>query len=120
MSVCVYGDPAYALSRYVMRGFKGSMSALQKAFLEQMNSLRISVEWGFGKVLSDWRYLDQKISQKIGGSPVGLVYWCGVLLTNVKSCVVAARECDGCGSATARLFRVSPPTASVYLGTAAL
>jgi len=62
------------------------------------------VEWGFGKVLNDWPYPTQKMAHKLGVSPVGLVYWCAVLLSNVKCCLVAERECDGRGSATAKLF----------------
>jgi hypothetical protein len=115
MDLCVYGDPAYAQTRYVMRGFKGSMSHLQQIFSQRMNALRISVEWGFGKVLNDWPYLTQKMAHKLGVSPVGLVYWCAVLLSNVKCCLVAERECDGRGSATAKLFDVPPPKASTYL-----
>jgi nuclease HARBI1 len=82
--VCVWGPSLYAQTRYVMRGFKGSMSHLQQIFSQRMNALRISVEWGFGKVLNDWPYLTQKMAHKLGVSPVGLVYWCAVLLSNVN------------------------------------
>ena len=42
-----YDDAAYALSRYVMRGYKGVMTPRQAAFSTAMSAVRIGVEWGF-------------------------------------------------------------------------
>ena len=54
----VYGDPAYALSRYITRGFKGVMNPQQAALSRKMNVLRVSVEWGIMLVVRDWRFIE--------------------------------------------------------------
>lgn len=50
----VYGDPAYALSQYILRGLKGAMSPMQQWFCTEMSRVRESVEWGFGHIVQDW------------------------------------------------------------------
>ena len=54
----VYGDPAYALTRYVMRGYKGVMTPRQAAFSTAMSAVRTGVEWGFMLVVRDWAFVD--------------------------------------------------------------
>ena len=36
----LYGDPAYPLNQYLLRGFKGPMTAQQQAFSTAMSSVR--------------------------------------------------------------------------------
>jgi len=110
----VYGDPAYALSRYIMRGFKGVMNPRQAAFSRAMNALRVSVEWGFMLVVRDWRYIDCEKHLKIMLQPIGKLYWVAAILTNVKSCVMAENH-DGYGNLIAQRFRCSPPSLHEYL-----
>jgi len=54
----VYGDPAYPMCPWIMRGFKGGMNALQAKFSSEMNSLRISVEWSFSLIVRDCSFMD--------------------------------------------------------------
>ena len=60
----VYGDPAYRLSLYILRGYKGARSRLQAVFSILMNKLHVSVEWGFGHVVQDRTYLGKKKNMK--------------------------------------------------------
>ena len=73
----VYGDPAYALSMYVLRGFKGAMTPLQRAFSTAMSRLRESVEWGFALVLRDWAFLDRQKNLKLFKQPIGKLFFVG-------------------------------------------
>ena len=82
----VYGDPAYPLTQYIMRGFKGPMSAFQRAFSKAMSSERETVEWGYALVTANWKLLEGTWSLKFGKSPIGLMYAVGVLLTNLHTC----------------------------------
>lgn len=83
----VYGDPAYPLTPYIMRGLKGPMTPVEAAFCRAMSKERITVEWGYHLVTEKWHMLDCKTQQKIRKSPVCLAYAVGVLMTNVHSCL---------------------------------
>lgn len=111
----VYGDPAYTLSRYILRGYKGAMTAAQQAFSSQMSAVRIAVEWGFQEVLKDWGYLNYRANLKVFKQPIGTMYVVGALLTNMKMCVTASHPNDGYGSKTALKFQCSPPSLHDYL-----
>lgn len=63
---CVYGDPAYPLTPYIIPPFKGAvLSANQARFNKRMSSVRICVEWGFGKLLNLFAFLDYKKTHKL-------------------------------------------------------
>jgi hypothetical protein len=111
----VYGDPAYALNIYVLRGLKGALTPAEQRFCALMNSLRVTVEWGFGLVLRDWAFVDFSKNLKLGKQPLGRLYVAAALLTNVKTCLTAAHALDGYGNAIAQMFGVPPPTAEQYL-----
>jgi hypothetical protein len=55
----IYGDPAYGLSLNILAPFRGAqLTAAQKQFNSEMSKVRISVEWGFGKICQNFAYLD--------------------------------------------------------------
>lgn len=111
----VYGDTAYALSQYVLRGFKGAMTPAQRAFSTAMSRLRETVEWGFALVLRDWAFLDRKKNLKLFKQPIGKLFYVGALLANIKTCLTASHALDGYGNQIALKFGVSPPSLHDYL-----
>ena len=111
----LYGDPAYPLSMYILRGYKGAMTAAQRAFSTEMSRLRGSVEWGFSLVIADWTYVDYKKNLKLLQQPIGKMYFVACLLTNMKTCMTASHAFDGYGNEIALKFRVSPPSLHDYL-----
>ena len=76
----VYGDPAYPLCRFILRGYKGACTAAQAQFSTEMSGVRESVEWGFGLIIRDWAFLDFRKNIKIGKQPIALLYTVGALL----------------------------------------
>jgi len=110
----VYGDPAYALCRYIMRGFKGAMTPQQAAFSSSMSAVRIGVEWGFMLVCRDWAFVDYEKNLKIWKQPIAKLYHVAAIMTNVKTCVMA-QEHDPYGNLIANKFGVSPPSLHDYL-----
>ncbi|CAB1106440.1 unnamed protein product [Ectocarpus sp. CCAP 1310/34] len=48
----VYGDPAYQASPWLMAPFRGVKTALEEAFNAKMSAVRVSVEWGFWRVVA--------------------------------------------------------------------
>ena len=82
----VYGDPAYALSKYVLRGWKGAMSPAQQYFSTKMSRFRITVEWGYGGVVRLFPYLDCKSKMKHGEQPLAKIYAVGVFMYNIHCC----------------------------------
>ena len=111
----VYGDPAYALTRYILRGHKGAMSAQLQAWCTEMSRVRCTVEWGFGLVIRDWAFLDYKKNIKLLLQPIGKLYFVGALLMNIKTCMSADHPLDNYGNQVASKFLVSPPSLHDYL-----
>lgn len=56
----LYGDPAYPLRQLLMRPYGGARLTKQQDFNIAMSSVRQSVEWGFGKIISEFAFLDFK------------------------------------------------------------
>jgi len=63
----VYGDPGYANQKYVKVGFKNHniLTQAQKDFNKEMSALRVSVEYGFGKIVQQFAYVDFKKNTEI-------------------------------------------------------
>jgi hypothetical protein len=103
----IYGDPAYMLRPWLITPYKGNVHADQQAFNKDMSSVRQSVEWGFGKVVSLFAFLDFKKNLKLFLSPIGKYYPVGVLLANCHTCLN--------GSLVSSYFECIPPTLEEYL-----
>ena len=87
LALYVYGDPAYPLSQYVLRGFKGLMTPQQRAFSRAMSQVRETVEWSYHLVVTQWAYVDVKSRLKIKQQPVGRIYFVAALLQNMHTCL---------------------------------
>jgi hypothetical protein len=108
LGVCIYGDPAYMLRPWLIAPYKGgNLNRDQTLFNREMSQVRLSVEWGFGKVISLFAFLDYKKNQKILLSPIGKYYAIGVLLTNCHTCIN--------GGITSSYFDCRPPSLEEYL-----
>ena len=112
--MCVYGDPAYCRGDHVSKGYLGACTPAQARWTTKMNAIRETVEWGFMLVVRDWSFIDFKKNLKLGLQPISMMYIVAVLLTNVKSCLMAEKY-DGLGNEIANKFRVSPPSVRKYL-----
>lgn len=57
----LYGDPAYPLRPLLMKPYCGArISATQAEFNKSMSAVRQAVEWGFGKVVNEFAFIDLK------------------------------------------------------------
>ena len=104
----LYGDPAYPLLPHLITPFKThALTQTKRECNRAMSSIRESVEWGFGKVIQIFAFLDYKKNLKIGLQPVHQYYTVGMLLGNCHTCVY--------GSQTSIYFNCVPPTLAEYL-----
>ena len=87
LALYVYGDPAYPMSQYLLRGFKGLMTPQQAAFSKGMSKVRETVEWSYHLVVAQWAYVDVKSRLKIKQQPVGRIYFVAALMQNVHTCL---------------------------------
>ncbi|KAK4887199.1 hypothetical protein RN001_003470 [Aquatica leii] len=95
----LYGDQAYE--------HEIGLEQLHQDFNNHMKVLRVSVEWGFGKILQLFAFLDFKKNQKLLLQDVEAMYKVGVILTNCDTCLY--------GSETSAYFNVNPPALEEYL-----
>ena len=106
----LYGDPAYPLSQWLGAPFDvpgGLLTAEEARLNASMSSARIAVEWGFGKIKTNWAYLDFEKGMKPYQSDIQKYWPVAQILTNCHTCLY--------GSQTSNYFRIRPPSLEVYL-----
>ena len=103
----LFGDSAYPLSRWLFRMYKGVMTAMQRAFNADMSPARVTVEWGFGKIVNLWPFLDYRKKHAVLLTPVGLHFGVANILTNIHTCLY--------GSVVTAEFGLSPPSPACYM-----
>lgn len=104
----LYGDPAYPLRPLLMKPYCGArISATQAEFNKSMSAVRQAVEWGFGKVVNEFAFVDLKKNQKLLLQDLAAQYRSAVILTNAHTCLY--------GSQTIDYFNVAPPSLEEYL-----
>jgi nuclease HARBI1 len=104
----LYGDPAYGNQRYLISPFRGHLTPEQQLFNKQMSAVRECVEWQFGKLITQFAFLDFKKNLKLWLQPVGRYYLVGGLLANLHTCFY--------GSQTSSYFDMDAPSPELYLG----
>ncbi|KAG0137529.1 hypothetical protein HOY82DRAFT_460430, partial [Tuber indicum] len=67
---------------------------------------RMSVEWGFGKMMQYFEFNNLQKNMKVELSPAGAYYFSSTLLTNCHTCYY--------GSKTGFSFECSPPSIREY------
>ena len=105
--MCVYGDPAYPIRVHLQAPFRyGRLTPMMEAYNAEMSSVRVTVEWLFGDIINDFKFLDFKKNLKIGMSSVGKMYLVCALLNNAITCLY--------GNSTSEFFGLSPPSLEDY------
>ena len=86
--MCLYGDPAYPLRVHLQAPFR--MVVLNPdmlAFNKCMSKVRVSVEWLFGDIINNFKFMDFKKDLKVGLSAVGKMYIVSGILQNCLTCM---------------------------------
>ena len=106
--IVLYGDPIYSFTSHIWSGFKGArLTEGEEQFNKTLSLVRESVEWGFGKVITYFAWLDFAKNQKMFLQPVAKYYVIGAFLTNCHTCLY--------GSQTSQYFDLDPPSLEHYL-----
>ena len=104
----LYGDLAYPQSVYLLGGFRNVEGGSDEALYNRLlSSVRITVEWGFGELVDQWKFLDFKQAMKIFKCPVGQYYVNAAFLSNLRNCLL--------GSRTQQYFGATQLTIDEYL-----
>ena len=105
--MCVHGDPAYPLRVHLQAPFRrGNLTHAMQQYNSGMSAVRVTVEWVFGDIINDFKFLDFKKNLKIGMSSVGKMYLVCTLLNNALTCLY--------GNNTSRFFGLDPPSLQEY------
>merc|ERR1711939_177753 len=103
-----YGDLAYPHDRFLYRPYDQPPSGSWEAQCnEAFRSLRVSVEWGFGKIFGLFQYLNHEENLRLFLQPVGLYYPVANILANCHTILY--------GSQTSDYFDVPRPGLEDYL-----
>ena len=107
-----HGDAAYPVQRYIKRGVKraripGLANSVDAQNARKMSRVRECVEWGFGKIVNMWAFLDFKKNLQIYSSPVATYYTVMANLINCHTCYY--------GGQTSSYFECMPPKIEEYL-----
>uniref|UniRef100_A0A131Z5L6 DDE Tnp4 domain-containing protein n=1 Tax=Rhipicephalus appendiculatus TaxID=34631 RepID=A0A131Z5L6_RHIAP len=104
----VYGDPAYPLRPLLMKPYGAShLSPAQQAFNCGISAVREAVEWGFGKVVAEFAFLDFKKNQKLLWQQVAAMYKVATILSNCHTAIY--------GSQVSSYFSLQRPQLREYL-----
>ncbi|XP_021953483.1 uncharacterized protein LOC110850356 isoform X1 [Folsomia candida] len=107
----LYGDPGYANQKFIKIGYKNNsrnpLTIQQKNFNRDMSALRVHVEYGFGKVIQLFVFLDYKKNQKLLLQCLRKQYDVAVILSNCHTCLR--------GSQVTKYFGCAPPELEEYL-----
>lgn len=104
----LYGDPAYPVRDYLLAPYRGNnLTPPQQEFNRRMSAVREAVEWQFGKLLSEFAFLDFRKNLRVLLQPVGLYYLVGAILTNCHTCLYE--------SVTGSYFGLQAPELEEYL-----
>ncbi|XP_049267322.1 uncharacterized protein LOC119376142 [Rhipicephalus sanguineus] len=103
----IYGGPAYPLRPLLMKPYAGAtLTRPQAYFNRHMSTVRQAVEWGFGKTVAEFAFLDFKKNQKLLQN-VSQMYRVGTILANYHTCLH--------GSQTGMFFGLRAPDLQEYL-----
>lgn len=109
-SYVLYGDPAYPMGPLLLKPYATTgATAAQLHFNKEMSTVRQAVEWGFGKIVAEFAFVDLKKKQKILKQRVARMYKVATLLTNCHTCLY--------GSQVTSFFDLDPPTLQEYLNS---
>ena len=104
----LYGDLAYPQSSYLLGGFQNVINGMDEAnFNRLMSSVRITVEWGYCKIIEQWKFLDFCQAMRIFQSPVVQYYINAAFLSNLHNCMI--------GNKTRNYFNAHQMTIEEYL-----
>lgn len=103
----IYGDPAYPIRECLAAPFRNPTNELEELFNRRMSAVRICVEWQFGKLLTEFAFLDFKKNLKIFLQPVAKLYIVAAILLNCRTCLY--------GCQTSEFFELDPPQLEEYL-----
>ena len=104
----MYGDPDYGVSSTILALYRSSqLTPQQQDYNRAMSRVQVSVEWTFGKIVTNLSYLDLKRSNKVLLQPIGKYYLVAAVLTNCHTCLY--------GLQTSTFFGVDPPQLETYL-----
>ena len=100
---------AYPLRPQLLSPFKGAnLTLAEKNFNKSMSSVRECVEWGFGELIGQFRFLDYEKNLTLFLQPVGKYYKVATILANCRACLY--------GNQTSSFFQIQPPELEEYLG----
>ena len=104
----LYGDLAYLQSAYLLGAFWNTVVGTDKAnFNRHMSSVCITVEWGYCKIVEQWKFLDFCQAMRIFQSPVVQYYVNAAFLCNLRNCLI--------GNKTQNYFKAHQMTIEEYL-----
>lgn len=104
----IYGNHAYPLLPLLSKPFEGAaLQPHEVYFNKSMSRVWQAVEWGFGKVVSEFAFVHFHKNQRMPRQRIGRMYRMATLLSNCHTCLYGSLMCD--------YFGVGPPSLDEYL-----
>lgn len=104
----LYGDQGYGIRELLLIPFANPLKNEQHLYNTTMYGVRVSVEWRFQKVLSEFAFVDFRKNQMLLVQDIESLYKVSILLTNCHGCLYRNQ--------TSFFFIVLPITLEEYLG----
>ena len=107
----LFGDSAYPQHKHLWAMYKEvpghPLAQWQLAFNADMSPECVTVEWGFGKIVTQCPFVDFRAKMKVLLSPIGLYLEIANIITNMHTCLM--------GSAVSRKYGLGAPSLHAYM-----
>lgn len=89
----LYGDSGFAVLNSLVGPYRApEPGSIEQTFNIMMSQVRVTVEWGFGRVLNLFPFLDSHRILRTGSSPVSAYYRVAVILCNLRTILDGRNE----------------------------
>ena len=102
----IYGTSILVTAAYSLRQNPGGLLLWQIQLNRLMSDIRVAIEWSFGKIINQNKFVSFGKAMKIQNSPVSKYYHVAIILANAHTCMYGCQHTN--------YFGIVPPTVEEY------
>jgi hypothetical protein len=102
----IYSNSVLVTAAFNIRNNPGGLLQWQIELNRLMSDIRVSIEWSFGKIIEQNKFVSFGKAMKIQNSPVSKYYHVAILYANAHTCIYGCQQ--------TKYFGIEPPSLNEY------